>query len=632
MPPVDFPFELKLDGQSYRARRLHGTRQYTATFLPQVRGQQAQVQLDPTNTTDWGDGRGWGQRVDTSEGMIMPGAEVTSVGLPVQPGADLEQFAEQDGHLYVVGGRYAYRVANGSDPPVQDQDLGAGYVAVGIVPWKSSLIVSGRGTGNLWEKPSGGAWTNAMAGGPVQRGKLTTVWWNTGAGNALRLVGEGASPTALTYVAGNPRLDSDWVAPIVIGSYPIRSMVATRYHAYVGATGGLFDFGSDGTAPNLTPDVEKLVLDANGRATLSKDGWVYVNGGYTLYRVRAIGAAGDAYGLPQECGWSAQLPKQCPMAGYVTALAKHGPWLWAAIYDGANTWLCKAREATSGDVYGPLVWFVAPIYVPGAKVTALWTSGLVSLNPRLWMGVTSGGLRELRWAHLPLDSAYRDLRQARAYRFTTSAQYDEPEEIHGSDAFRVFLREIVLETENTSGAIQDALSLAKDGEATFAQVGLVRSSPRTMIHPPQTILANRYILRHTLAGTPVTPPIVTKRSTRVIPRPDLLEVRAYQIVLGPAVRSGDGALDGRSLTRSRRVLARLQRVGPVALRDELGAALQVFVAAGETFTELEATLGDAHERRVLTADFQAAVLSASGGTTWRWGDGTVYGEDRKVWA
>ena len=632
MPPVNFPFEIKIDGQSFRARRLDGTRQYSATFVPQVAGQQAQVQLDPLNKSDWGTGEGWGQNVDTSEGMIMPGPEVTSVSLPSQPGAELEQFAEQDGHLYVTGGRYAYKVASGSGVVTADQDLGASYGAVSIVPWKSSLIVGGRSSGNIWELPSGGAWTNTMVVGGVTRGKLCTVWWNTGTGNSLRLVGEGATPTGLTYVAANPRLDTDWSAPIVIGSYPIRSMVATRFHAYAATTGGLIDFGSDGTAPNLTPDIEKLVMDSNGRASLAMDGWVYINGGYTLYRVRAIGAAGDGYGLVQECGWSAQIPKQCPLGGYVTALGKHGAWLWAAIYDGTNTWLCKAREATQNDVFGPLVWFVSPIYLAGVKVTALHTSGLVSMNPRLWMACTAAGTRSLKWAHLPLDSAYRDLRQARLYRFTTSGTYDEPEEDHGDDSLPKFLREIVAETENTSGAIQDGLSIARDGEATFASIGSLKINPRPIVHPPQTIMANRYILRHTLAGTTTTPPVVRKRSTRVIPRPDLLEVRGYQVVVGLAVRGSDGALDGRSIKDTRRTLARLQRIGPIDMHDEDGTVLSTFIAANETFTEVESRLGNAQERRVLTVDLQVAVLTIGGGTRWLWNDGTIYGDSAKVWA
>lgn len=588
------------------------------------------VQLDPLDTADWGDGRGWGQNADTSEGMIMPGPEITNVALPSAPGADLEQFAEQDGDIYVAGGRYVFKIATGSGVVTADQDLGASFLGVSIVPFKSSLFVGGRTSGNIWEKPSGGAWTQTMVGGAVQRGKLTTVWWNTGTGNSLRLVGEGATATSLTYVAANPRLDIDWSSAITIGSYPIRSMVASRYHAWIGTTGGLFDFGSDGTAPNLTPEIEKMPMDTNGRATLYSEGWLYINGGYTLYRIRAVG---QEYALLQECGWSAQLPKQCPLGGYVTALAKHGQWLWAFVYDGTNTWGIKGREAGPNDRYGPIVWFVAPIYLAGVKVTAAHTSGLVSMNPRLWMGCNTSGTRSLKWAHLPLDSAYRDLRQARLYRFTTTGQFDEPEEDHGNDALPKFMREIVAETENTSGAIQDALSIAKDGEATFTAIGTLKVNPRPMLHPPQAILASRYILRHALVGTTTTPPIIRKRSTRVIPRPDLLEVRSYQLVVGPAVRSSDGAVDGRSPKAVRRTLSRLQRIGPVDMVDEDGTAISAFIAAGETFTELEERLGDAQERRVVVVDAQMAVLSTRrGGSTFKWNDGTNYGDSGRIWA
>jgi hypothetical protein len=629
VPPVNFPLELKIDGHMWRARRLDGQRQYSTTFIPQVVGQRAHVQLDPLNTADWGDGRGWGQNVDTSEGMVMPGPEVTSVSLPSAPGADLEQFAEQSGNIYVVGGRYAYVIATGSAAPVVDQDLGASFVAVSAALFGSSMIVGGRASGNIWSKPAGGGWTNTMVAGAVQRGKLTSVWWNTGGGNSLRLVGEGATTTALTYVADDPLDSADWQAPITIGSYPIRSMVANRFHAYVGTTGGLFDFGSDGTAPNLTPEIEKLVMDSNGRATLAMNGWIYINGGYTLYRVRAIG---QEYALVQECGWSAQIPRQCPMAGYVSAITRHGDWIWASVYDGVNSWVCKAREATANDRYGPLVWYVAPIYLAGMKVTAMHVSGLVTLNPRLWMAITDvGSNRALRWAHLPLDSAYRDLRQARLYRFATSAQYDEPEEDHGDDALPKYVREIVGETENIAGSTQDVLSIAKDGESGFSQIGTFQTNPRSVVKPSATVLASRYILRHTLAGTSTTPPVLRKRSTRVIPRPDLLEVRSYQIVVGPTVRSADGAFEGRSIKEARRTMARWQRVGPLTMEDEDATPLSAFVAAGETFTEVEARLGDAKERRVLVADITAAVLTIGGGTTFAWDDGTTYGQQGKVW-
>lgn len=632
MPPVSFPFSVRLDSESYEARRLDGSRQTTTTYVPQVRGQQSSVQLDPLNVTDWGDGRGWGQNQDTSEGMILPGPLVTSVALPSVPGGDLEQFAEQDGHIYVVGGRYAYKIANGSSAPTQDQDLGASFVAVSIVPFKTSLFVGGRTSGNEWELPSGGAWTNTMVGAAVQRGKMATVFWDTGT-PSLTLVGEQGA-NAISYVAANPRQATDWTpqpTPLTISNnFAIRSIVASRDHVYFGTTGGLLDLDSSSNAPNLTPEIEHLVMDTNGKATLAANGWVYINAGYGLKRVRSVG---QEYAQVQEVGWANQLPPQCPMSGYVTALARHGYWLWAAVYDGTNTWVCKAREAVQGlDRVGPLVWFVAPIHLSGVKVTSLHISGLVDQNPRLWMGCVSGSTRSLKWAPLPLDSAYRDLRQARLYRFGISFQFDEPEEDHGDDALPKFIREFVGEGENLGVGTQDVLSIAADGSPMFTEIGSLRSNPRAVIQPSSatSILASRYILRHTGSGTTTQPPVLKKLSRRVIPRPDLLEVRSYQFIMGPAVRGGDGALDGRSVRRAKRTLSRLQQVLPVSFRDEDGASYSVMVVAGMTLTEVSATTGDSKERRVLAADVQVAVTASYGGSTFTVGDGTVIGDESKV--
>jgi hypothetical protein len=628
LPPVSFPNEVRIDGESYRARPLSGPRSYAVSYYPQVKGQEPSVQLDPLNESDWSDGRGWGQNVDTSEGMMMPGPEVTSVALPSAPGADLEQFAEQDGHIYVVGGRYAYKIANGSGAVTADQDLGAAYLAVSIVPWKTSLIVGGRTTGNIWELPSAGAWTQVMISAAVQRGKSTTVWWNTDGLSSLRLVAE-VAPTTLSYVAASPRTSTDWKVAIALGAYPIRSMVSTRFHAYAVTTGGVFDFGSDGTAPNLTPDIEQIVMDTNGRASLATDGYVYFNAGYTLKRLNVM--TSQTYGASEDCGWASQIPQTAPMSGYCTALAKYGNFIWAAIYDGTNTWVIKGRPSVQGDRVGPLTWHVAPIYLAGVKVTALHVSGLVSMNPRLWMGCTTAGVRSLKWAHLPLDSAYRDLRQARLYRFSSSFTYDAPDEDHGDDSLPKFLREFVGEGETLGTGPQIALSVLADGSAAATPIGTYRANPRAVVRPTSTVMAGRYILRHTGTGTTSSPPILRKESRRVIPRPDLLQVRTYQIVVGQEVRYGDGALDGRDRKTAQRTMERLQRVGPISFRDESGQELWVLVSAGQTMTEVEATLGDSEARRVLVVDCQVAVLSTQG-STWRWNDGTTWGAADKVWS
>jgi len=629
VPPIAFSTTVRIDGESYSARPVSGPQSYAVNYVPQTAGQQPTVQMEPLNETTWDDGRGWGFNNDCSEGMLLPGPAVTSVALPSAPGADLEQFTEQDGHIYAVGGRYAYKIASGSGPVTADQDLGAAYLATSIVPWKTSLIVGGRTTGNIWELPAGGAWTNVMISAAVQRGKLTTVWWNTDGLSSLRLVGE-VAPTTLSYVAASARTSTDWKVAIALGSYPIRSMVSTRFHAYAVTTGGVFDFGSDGTAPNLTPDIEQTVMDSNGRASLATDGYLYFNAGYSLKRLNVM--TSQTYGTSEDCGWASQLPQHCPMSGYCTALAKYGKWIWAAIYDGTNTWVCKARASVPGvDPHGPLTWFVSPIYLPGVFVSAMHVSGLVSLNPRLWMATTTAGVRALAWAHLPLDSAYRDLKQARLYRFNTSFTYDSPEADHGDDSLPKFLREFVGEGETLGTGPQIVLSVAADGSSAYTQIGTYRQNPRATVRPVQSLMVNKYVLRHVGTGTATTPAMLRKESRRGIPRPDLMQVRKYQLVVGQEVRYSDGAIDGRSRKDAQRTMERLQRAAPVSFRDEAGYELTALVVAGQTMTEVEATLGDAEARRVLVVECQVAVL-ATQGTVWRWGDGTTWGAPDKVWS
>ena len=174
------------------------------------------------------------------------------------------------------------------------------------------------------------------------------------------------------------------------------------------------------------------------------------------------------------------------------------------------------------------------------------------------------------------------------------------------------------------------LSVAADGSSAYTPIGVYKQNPRATLHPP-TLLANRYVLRHVGAGTATTPAVLRKESRRPIPRPDLLQVRSYQLVVGPEARYGDGAIDGRSRKQAQRTMERLQRVGPVVFRDEGGSDLTVLMVAGQTMTEIEASLGDAEARRVLVVDCQVAVLFTQG-TTFKWGDGTHYGDSGKVWS
>jgi hypothetical protein len=103
------------------------------------------------------------------------------------------------------------------------------------------------------------------------------------------------------------------------------------------------------------------------------------------------------------------------------------------------------------------------------------------------------------------------------------------------------------------------------------------------------------------------------------------------VVVGQEVRYGDGAVDGRTRNQAQSKLEGLQGKGPVPFVDENGIALTTLIVAGMTMTQVEATLGDASARRVMTVDLQVAVLATTG-TPWLWNDGTTYGQVGKSWS
>ncbi|MPZ68608.1 MAG: hypothetical protein GEU71_03675 [Actinobacteria bacterium] len=621
------------------ARRADGSAGATE-YLPLLAGARGGAQLEPANQATWHRGsrsaakmapgmyswtkNGW----PCDPGMVLPGPAVTDVPTEIGTG-QVRGFAEQDGHIYVLTDRYVMRVPDGSGTPVQDQDLGASFAARSIKRFKSSLFVGGTG-GNIWELPSGGAWTQAITGAAgVQRGYLGTVYWTVGGVTAERLIAEDVTATVPTilYVADDPRNDGDWSSAIAVGSYPITGIVSTRDHAYIATTGGVRDLDSTGLAPNLTPEVEALVLPTNGRANLAAGGWIYSGAGYGLLRVRV---AGDlAYALTQWCSPGLGLPDESPISGAPAAITRKGEWLILAQWNAeANaSYISWGREALEGEA-GPIVWHSAPIVLPSMKVNTLHISGLIEEEPRLWIGGLFGTAPSLRWAPLALDTPYQDLRQGRAYQFAEEFELYESAEDWGDDTLSKDLDHLATEWENLGPGTAAEVAIAADGSTTYETLGTLSSSPRALLRATTAVKGGRLSLKITGTGTVVAPPILRKRSLRALPRPDLREVRQYQVLVGHAVRHQGGAVSGVDPSVRRDALARLQIGNRVTLRDEAGKTHKVLVLApGVSFIEVE---DKGANQRLLAANLAVAIAETSGVTaTW---DGGATWNSGRVWA
>lgn len=630
MVAVAFAHDLLLDGSVYKSRRSdsrsHGG---SVAYVPQVQGQQTGPQLAPVNRVTWHRGAGASRKVapgmiawtrngwTCDPGLVLPGPLVNTVAWPgTAADGDIVAFVEQDGDLYAIGGRRVARIPAGSGVAVAEQDLGAGFVATGARLFKAGFYVGGGSTGNLWRKLAGGAWSNAMVGAAVQRGYLSSVFWSLGGVTAERLVGS-VGTTGIQYVdATKDPLDAaQWLPAVAIdvGPHPITSLVQTRDHVYIATTGGLKDLDVTGIAPNLTPQVERNVLSTNGTATLADRGWIYYGFGYGLIRVR-VGNQYD-YAQVQDVTPKVGLPDETPVTGLPMAIARYGPWIILAQWDatagvGGTTYVSWGREASS-DEAGPMAWNCSPVVLVGQKVTRLHVSGLVTGNPRLWMGVTDGATRSLRWCDLAQQTPYQDLRNGRTYRFATSFDLYESYEDWGDDTLPKIVPDVAAEAENLGPGTSLVISAAVDGSTVYSGVGTLNSSPRARLTPVTTLRGSRIQVAYSGTGTPAAPPILRKVSVRAIPQPDLREVRQYQVVLGRAVRQAGGGTDGVDPLVRRGALKALTAGGPVSLRDEDGQNLSVQVTRFGPIQEVDLDATGRGER-VVVATLELAVMATVG--------------------
>jgi hypothetical protein len=630
--PIEFKVTVSLDGTPYAAARRPMDATSTGIgYVPKVasaiQDAAGSAQLDPINISTMHHGSGASRQVADGmaaygeniwccdPGLILPGPLVTLVTLPIAgtaatPGQGL---AEYGGDLYFVAGRYVYRIAAGSGAPVQDLDLGAGNAGVAFQLNFGQLVLSaGYGGPNVYVKTAAGTgnWTNTATGAQgMPLGTLGHVFWTAGGVTAERLITQVGSTTLRYTNGGDPRNSGSYTpgvgsAAIDVGPYPIQRFVATRDHLYIATTGGLRDLDSTGLAPMLTPQIESEVLGSNGQAVLAMGGWIYINGGYDLFRVRVANQNEYADIQTVTPGNPSMLPNETPAHGYVSAMTRKGGWIIACQYDDTNniSWISWGRDAFMGYLTspiepareaGPMVWNISPIVLRGQKVTALWVSGLVTANPRLWISsVNNVGTVSLWWAYLAIQTPYQDLRNGRPYQFNpgiaTSVSLTHPAYDAGDDSMPKDFEEAAIEAENLIGTNSVALNMATDAApSVFSQIGKWTLGPRQVIQPTSPLSGNRLIPQLILTGGSQTPVVIRKQSFRVNPRPDMAQVRSYLLRLGRYERHAGGDPDETDPLVKWRTLERLQVGSHVTFVDEAQQSMTVLLKSIGQITEAE---------------------------------------------
>lgn len=665
MAAIEFEVDVTLDGVAYPAARgPQGERQYAVQYVPKIKsvnGSEARTAtLDPLELITFHRGAGasrsigvpgmvsYGKNIWTCDaGVLLPGPEVTAIALPsatVAPRPD--GVREADGSIYVACGRVIYKVTAGqaiSPVPSVDLDLGATTVGLGMTRFGTSLFLStattGGGGSNLYERPDGGAWTNALLGSTAVQpsGALGTVWWTTGAAGASlttqRLVAQFGT-SGVRYCSTAPRMDGNWTPGLATPAIDIKARIVrfatTLDHLYIATTSGLRDLDASGLAPNLTPEAEDGEMAIGGLAALARGGFAYISAAYDLY---TVAVSGQSYAQAQPITPLMSLPNEAPIAAYGVDLVARGRYLIYAMYDeqAKTTWVCWGRPANpdqaAGEV-GPMVWNVAPITIVGFKVSCLWVSGLATDGPRLWMFGTTvpGGLVQARWAPLPYTTPYADLKGGRGRRFATSCELTLPSEDGGEDAIPKDVEEIQCESEALTGGNAIKVSAAKEGDPTYTPLATFNSGPRVVAAIREAFVSQRPTFKLEFSGSPLTPPILRRLSIRWLPNPDLREVRKYTLQVGRYQRYGSGALVGRGAMEQVRRLVDLATASTrTTLIDEAGVAYTVRVLAVDGPAEVQAeTDGD----RMLTLGITLSIFGRQPGPPFDWDAGVPYDSGR----
>lgn len=570
--------------------------------------------------------------------VVAPGPYVTEVALPSGTPAISGGFFHKDlNGVFFVAGHSVFQLVGGSEPAVIIKDLGASFTATDTHgAAHNPILIAGVGAplwywdGAAWAQGTaafahltGVRWTvgSALAGATGQGGVTQSVMVGALAGSAqVKWIADGVSPTAAAN--WNPSTG----VTVGLANYYIKRLISGNRIVVVLKEEGVHLLGGDGYCPNLTPYwLEQVNGTYNGIAGVVWNGVCIAAHSQYLDMVPLDGKRQDN---PHHCGpGEAPFPNESDVRGYYTAMTVVDGWLCVAKWnpDTHESWICYGRQREGGeDGYGPLVWHVGEIVLPG-KVTWMLATSVGPLGtdgpPKLWIGTDEGGQAHLYWA--PIAQGGNPFSDPQ-YRWATSASlytgFDDGGTEHSWT--RKSVRRFDVYADNVDGTGPSVtISTAMDG-GPFVQDGVARSTQRTSFGASE-LVGTMVGLKIDLAGNTTKPPLLRSVNVHEILMPEQNKRRSYDIMLGMSGQWLGQVTDRRDPWPTFETLLAVQQLPDVAMRDEMGRETRAKMLPGAYYTEEPSP--DGSGTFVLVAHIEMdEVLEL-----WRWGDGTRYGSS--VW-
>lgn len=569
--------------------------------------------------------------------VVMNAGAVTAVALPGTATQFITKIIRFDGDLYLLCGRYVFKIPNGNGVPALEKDLGVGFVASGATEFNGDLYVGGSG-GNIWKlDASGGTWTQSV---DVVRSLPVTVYWVVGGVGLFEMVAQSAAGT-FSYCSGNPMLLANWSSDIAVGSSAnsITQIVAGPRHVYFLTPRGVFDVDSRGYSPNLTPYWDRLYdLNSSTEVGLIHDGYLYASHSEILDRVSITNLI-EGNETPDQCTPGADAPNLTPVQGIIVALCPGvGGWINAWIYNPRTGYSYLAAGKQRASLYastsftgsaqgpGPLLWHFSEWDRVG-PVTACLVDTAADGVTRLWAASWTGAAPSLEWqSQPPSGNPYADWLNAGTHTFGARGTLYMTENDWDDDAALKITRRHDIRSENLAPGRSILLEASAD-RAAWSTQGTAQSSPRASFQP--TAATEGYILgrRLTLASTSTQPAILYSVKTRASVIPDLFRTLDLTIAFGHGVPLRKGT-DLRDPVETLQLIEAMQAAGVVTFTDQFGNSYDAEVEPGiqELAREAQPGLWMVVTRVSVTLRSEAfghiMVYDVN-----PWGAGFVYGSD-----
>lgn len=366
----------------------------------------------------------YGQNTDTRWPFrLLPASAITTITLTGSTSTPTAIF-EALGRIWILAGRFVYRVNPSDDTVVQSRDFGATVLTNDGLRWESDfgLVTTNEATNSLWKVTALGSpdtWTQTtsveawrLAAGINRLFKIET-------NGTLKNIGTGLDPMVDTNYADSVQVGETGTKPTALLAY--------ERTVFAGKPEGLFGVGEEGFG---VPLIRKMALDdRNCLGAAVVEPWVYIPHSRGLYRFLP--------GLVESVGIEKEILSESPVRGRVTAIIGDGQWIYIWVRVSATvTYLLVARERRGGEPgFGPLILDTFAYYTDGtdARTEAAFLGttrdSSLALAPRLWFGrgvnVAYINLSLGFGAPDVLDSAYRFATTNGGNRFSPKLRFDD---------------------------------------------------------------------------------------------------------------------------------------------------------------------------------------------------------------